>query len=484
MYTSRIPADSQERALVIGAGPNGLAAAVAWARTGRPVTVFEAETQPGGGARSGELTLPGFVHDLGSAVHPMAVATSFLPSLPLAQFGLEWIHSPLCLAHPFDDGSSAVIERSLDTTADRLGRDARSYHSLMAPIVERWPAIEADLLGPPRFPRHPLAAAAFGLRALRPAARLARSSFSTPAARALWAGLAAHSIMPLESLASSAIALILAAAGHRAGWPIPCGGAQAVTNALAGYLRTLGGEVVCGQRIATLAELPPAAAVFCDVPPRSLVALAGGRLPAGYRRQLERFEPGPGVFKMDWALAAPIPWRAAACAQATTIHLGGTLEEIAASEAQACARRGARPPARPFVLLAQPSRFDSTRAPAGQHTAWAYCHVPNDSAEDMSARIEAQIERFAPGFRSCILARAVSPPAAIEHRNANLLGGDIAGGRNRLRQLLLRPTLRPYATPLPGVYLCSASTPPGGGVHGLCGAHAARLALGQLRARS
>ncbi len=466
---------------MIGAGPNGLAAAVAWARSGRPVTVFEAEAQPGGGARSGELTLPGFVHDLGSAVHPMAVATSFLPALPLEQFGLEWIRSPLCLAHPFDDDSAAALERPLEASAERLGGDGRAWRRLLAPVVEGWADIEADLLGPPRLPRHPVAAARFVRRALRPAAGLARAVFATPAARGLWAGLAAHSVVPLEAPGSAAIALILAAAGHRAGWPIPRGGAQAITDALIAYLRSLGGEVVCGQRIASLRELPPAAAVFCDVAPRALAALAGERLPAAYRRRLEGFEPGPGVFKRDWALRAPIPWRAAACAQAATVHLGGTLEEIAASEAQACARRGARAPARPFVLLAQPSRFDPTRAPGGQHTAWAYCHVPNGCTEDMGARIEAQIERFAPGFGGLILARAVWPPAALERQNANLIGGDITGGRNSLRQLLLRPRLRPYATPLAGVYLCSASTPPGGGVHGLCGAQAARVALEQLR---
>jgi phytoene dehydrogenase-like protein len=454
---------------------------VAWAQSGRPVRVYEAEASPGGGARSGALTLPGFIHDLGSAVHPMAVATSFLPSLPLETFGLEWIRSPLALAHPFDDGSAAVLDPSLDATAGGLGRDGRAYRGLMAPVVEAWPAIEADLLGPPRLPRHPVTAARFGVRALRSAAALARASFATPAARGLWAGLAAHSVVPLEAPGSSAIALILAGAGHRAGWPIPRGGAQSVTNALAGYLLSLGGEIVCGRRIVSLAELPPAAAVFCDVPPRALAALAADRLPAAYRRRLERFAPGPGVFKMDWALAAPIPWRAPDCAQAATIHVGGSLEEIAASEAQACARRGARPPERPFVLLAQPSRFDPSRAPDGRHTAWAYCHVPNASTEDMTARIEAQIERFAPGFGSLILARAASPPAALERQNANLLGGDITGGRNDLRQLLLRPGLRPYRTPLPGVYLCSASTPPGGGVHGLCGAHAARVALEQLR---
>jgi phytoene dehydrogenase-like protein len=466
---------------VIGAGPNGLAAAVAWARSGRPVTVFEAEATPGGGARSQPLTLPGFVHDFGSAVHPMAVATSFLPSLPLEQFGLEWIHSPLALAHPFDDGFAAVLDRSLDATAEKLGRDGRAWRKLLAPVVERWPELEADLLGAPQLPRHPLLAARFGVRALPPAAALARARFATPAARALWAGLGAHSLVPLESWGSAAIALMLAAAAHRAGWPIPRGGAQAITNALVAYLRSLGGEVECGHRVEALRELPPAAAIFCDVSPRALAALAADRWPSAYRRRLERFQPGPGVFKMDWALRAPIPWRAPACAHAATVHLGGSLEAITASEAQACARRGATAPGQPFVLLAQPSLFDPSRAPAGLHTAWAYCHVPNAATDDMADRIEAQIERFAPGFKALILARAASPPALLQSQDANLIGGDIAGGRNHLRQLLLRPSLRPYRTPLRGVYLCSASTPPGGGVHGLCGAHAARLALRQLR---
>jgi len=464
-------------AIVVGSGPNGLAAAIVWAQAGGRVKVYEAEAEIGGGARTAELTLPGFRHDVCSAVHPMAVATGFFRSLPLEQHGLEWIHPPLALAHPFDDGTAAVVEHSGEATAERLGDDAGAYRRLIAPVVRDWPAMEEGFMAPPHWPRRPMALARFGLHGLQSAEALARATFRTGPARALFAGLAAHSIMPLQARGSAAIGMVLAAAAHRAGWPMARGGSQAITDALVRHLRSLGGEVETGHRISSLQELPSVEAVFCDVSARGLLALAGPRLPARYRGKLERFRPGPGVFKLDYALGAPIPWSAPACRQAGTVHLGGTLEEICASERAACAASGARAAERPFVLLCQPSRFDDSRAPAGQHTAWAYCHVPNGSTEDMTDRIEAQIERFAPGFGGLVLARSSRSPADLESHNANLVGGDIAGGRNTLGQLLLRPGLRPYQTPLRGVYLCSASTPPGGGVHGLCGFHAARIAL-------
>ncbi|MGH9393229.1 MAG: phytoene desaturase family protein, partial [Terriglobales bacterium] len=376
-------------------------------------------------------------------------------------------------------GTAAVLERSGEQTAERLGEDAGAYRRLIAPVAADWPALEADALAAPHWPRHPLALARFGWRALRPARGLAQAMFRTAAARALFAGLAAHAAVPLEEAGSSAIALMLAGAAHRAGWPLARGGSQALAQALAGCLRSLGGEIETSHPVGSLAELPAAATIFCDVSPRGLLALAGDRLRGRYRRRLQRYSPGPGVFKLDYALRAPIPWSAEECRTAGTVHLGGTLEEVAASERLACAARGGRSAPQPFVLLSQASLFDSSRAPAGGHTAWAYCHVPNGSAEDMVARIEAQIERFAPGFAQLVLARCARAPAELERHNANLVGGDITGGRNSLGQLLLRPGLRPYRTPLPGVYLCSASTPPGGGVHGLCGFHAAREALGR-----
>lgn len=463
-------------AIVVGAGPNGLAAAIEIARNGLSVLVLEANDTAGGGVRSAELTLPGFVHDVGSAIHPLAAASPFFHSLRLEEHGLEWVHPPAPLAHPLDNGTAAVLERSVEATAAGLGRDAEAYRRLMQPLARDWEKISPAVLGPPRPSRHPFALARFGLEAMRSARGLAEHTFEAGQARALFAGNAAHSFLPLELRPSAAFGLILNALGHVTGWPFPRGGAQRLTGALVSCLRSLGGEVLTGARVASLDELPPARTVLLDVTPRQLMEIAGDRFPVRYRRALRRYRYGPGVFKVDYALDGPVTWRAPECLRAGTVHLGGTLEEIAAGER--AVSRGEHPE-RPFVLAAQQSLFDGTRAPAGKHTLWAYCHVPNGSAFDMTDRIEAQIERFAPGFRDLILARSVMGPAALEQWNSNLIGGDINGGASNLRQLFTRPVARfvPYSTPAEGVYLCSSSTPPGGGVHGMCGYFAARAAL-------
>jgi phytoene dehydrogenase-like protein len=471
-------------AVVIGTGPNGLAAAIELARAGHSVLVREAADTIGGGLRSGELTLPGFVHDVCSAIHPMAAASPFFRTVPLGAHGLEWIEPPVPLAHPLDGGEAAVLRRSVEETAEPLGPDAEAYARVFRPLVANWPRLEEALLGPlVRIPRHPFALARFGLGAIWPATRFARRSFDGEPARALFAGLAAHSILSLDKVASASFGLVLGLTGHAVGWPLPRGGSQAIADALASYLRSLGGEIVTGAPVESLEEVRGARIVLCDVTPRQLLRLAGDRLGGRYRRALEHYRYGPGVFKLDWALSGPIPWAAAKCAEASTVHLGGTLDEIAASER--APGRG-ETSERPFVLLAQPTMFDPSRAPEGRHTAWAYCHVPNGSTVDMTEAIEQQVERFAPGFGERVLARNVMGPADLERRNANLVGGDIAGGSNELRQLIGRPALRPvpYSTPLDGVYLCSASTPPGGGVHGMCGYLAARAALRAARAGS
>lgn len=469
-------------AVVVGAGPNGLAAAITLARAGRSVLVLEARESIGGGARSAELTLPGFVHDVCSAIHPLGVASPFFQSAPLGEFGLEWVYPDAGAAQPLPDGAAAVAYRSLDQTAETLGADGGAYKRLLAPFVRNADALLAEFLAPLHVPRHPLLMARFGLRAMRSAEGLARRWFQGDLAPGLLAGMAGHSVLPLDQTPSAAVGLMFAVTAHAGGWPMPRGGSQKIAEALAGYLRSLGGEIVTGVHVTNLKELPPAKAVLLDVVPRHLSEIARDALPERFHRRLEKFRHGPGVFKIDWALDGPIPWRAAECGQAGTVHVGGTMAEVAAAERAAWTRE---PPRRPFVLVAQQSQFDPTRAPAGKHTAWGYCHVPAGSTFDMTERIESQLERFAPGFRDLVLARHVMTPNDFARYNPNYVGGDITGGVMDLGQIFTRPTARwvPYSTPAKNLFLCSSSTPPGAGVHGMCGYHAARAALrGVLRA--
>jgi phytoene dehydrogenase-like protein len=464
-------------AVVVGGGPNGLAAAIALAREGRSVHLFEAAATVGGGVRSAELTLPGFVHDVCSAIHPFGRTSPFFASLDLGA-GLRWIEPPYSLGHPLDDGSAVLVERDVDATASRLGSDADAYRRLFGWLVRDWDSLMPELLAPFHVPLRPLRAlrlARFGLLAIQSATSIARR-FQDEPARALLAGASAHSLIRLSEPLSGAAGLVMLASAHADGWPFPEGGAERIPDALAAELKRLGGSIETGRPISRLDELPPHRVALFDVGPRQMLEIAGARLSGGYRRALERFRYGPGVFKIDLALDAPIPWRAAELSRAGTVHLGGTLEEIVRSEADVAA---GRPPARPFVLLAQHTLFDPTRAPEGRHTVWAYCHVPNGSTADMTEPILTQIERFAPGFRERILLTSPTGPAQLEAYNANNVGGDIAGGRNDLGQLFTRPSWRlldPYSTADPGIFLCSASTPPGGGVHGMCGLHAARSA--------
>jgi len=470
------------KACVIGAGPNGLAAAIVMAQAGLQVDVLEAESTPGGAARTMELTLPGYWHDFGSAVYPLGAGSPFFSSLPLTNHGLEWIHSPAALAHPLDDGTAVMLERDLDETKASLGSDGLPWDKLMRPFVEGWRELAPEILRPVSFvPRHPWLMARFGMVAVQSARAVARR-FRSQRTRALFAGLAAHSFLSLDEPLSAAFAILMAVPAHAVGWPIPRGGAQSLTNALCGVLSSCGSKVSTSTPVLSLAALanvfPNYDLLLCDLTPRQLVKVGGQRLSDSYKRRLGRYRYGAGVFKVDYALEAPIPWKAPDCLRAATVHLGGSFEEIAASEK---AVRLGQHADRPFVLLAQPSLFDSSRAPAGKHTAWAYCHVPNGSRVNMLDKVEGQIERFAPGFRDCILGRRVFSPTDLESMDANLVGGDIGGGTLDIRQFLFRPTWRHYVTSARDIYICSASAPPGGGVHGMCGYHAAKTALSRLR---
>lgn len=467
-------------AVVIGSGPNGLAAAVALARAGLSVLVVEACASLGGGLRSRELTEPGFVHDVCSAVHPLGVLSPYLSSLPLGEHGLSWVHPPLSAAHPLDDGRALVLARSLAATSERLGRDARRYEWLVRPFAERSAALLSDLLGPLQLPRHPVLFSRFGMFGLWPARTLARALFREEGARALFAGCAAHAILPFDKLFTSAVGLLFLASGHATDWPVAKGGSQAIAAALASLLAAHGGKVVTSQRVTRLDELPRARAYLFDLAPRQVAEIAGDALPAGYRARLLRYRYGPAVFKLDYALSGPIPWRARECEAASTVHVGGTLDEIAASERAAFAGEVSE---RPFVMVCQQSHFDATRAPRGKHTGYAYCHVPHGCPVDMTSAIEAQIERFAPGFRELVIARRKWFPADLERDNEAHVGGVIAGGAADVTQLFTRPVARldPYTTPNPSIFLCSAATPPGGGVHGMCGYHAAQSVLRSLR---
>jgi len=471
-------------AVVVGAGPNGLTAAVTLAGAGWSVLVIEAESEPGGGARSAELTMPGFVHDVCSAIHPLGLASPALRDLPLAEHGLRWIQPDVPLAHALMPDHAVVLDRSIDVTSDGLGaEDGPAYRRLMAPLEQAGLPLVDGLLSPLSMPpRPPIDLARFGLAGVRSAAGLARSRFDHDEARALFAGLAAHSILPLRAPITAGYAMTLGLLGHLVGWPLAEGGSASITDALVALLHQRGGSIETDHRVRSLDELPSARAVLLDLTPRQVIDVAGGRLSSSYRRRLSRYRYGPGVFKVDWALAGPIPWRDPAVARAGTVHLGGRLDEVVAAEAEVAAGRHAE---RPFVLLSQPSLFDPTRAPDGQHTAWAYCHVPSGSTIDRTDAIERQVERFAPGFRDQILARHTMGPAAMEAHDANYVGGDINGGMGDLRQFIGRPVLsrRPWATPVDGLYLCSSSTPPGGGVHGMCGWHAARCVLDDASGR-
>jgi phytoene dehydrogenase-like protein len=472
------PAVAEPDVVIIGSGPNGLAAAVRIAQAGASVLVLEAEADFGGGTRTAELTLPGFHHDRCSAVHPMGILSPWFRQLPLDQHGLTWLRPPVSVAHPLDGAPAVILQRGLDATAGELGADARAYRRLVGPFLANPHGLLADALGPLGIPRHPLLLLRFGLRAIRSAIGMA-GRFDGVRARALLAGCAAHSILPLDRLLTGALGLMFLVTGHVEDWPVAAGGSHAITRALASLLAALGGRIETGVRVRSLADLPPARLYLFDTSPAQLDVVAAPVLPARYLRRLRRFVYGPGVFKLDWALAGPIPWTDPRCADASTVHVGGSLEEIAAGEA---AIWNGDHPARPFVLVCQQSHFDPSRAPAGKHTGYAYCHVPAGSTVDVTAAIEAQIERFAPGFRDLVLARHVTSPADLERDNASYVGGAISGGATDITQMFTRPVARldPYTTPNPRILLCSASTPPGGGVHGMCGYHAAGTAIRRL----
>ena len=464
--------DYEHEVIVIGAGPNGLAAAIHIARSGHSVHVIEGGATVGGGARTQELTVPGFHHDVCSTIHPLAVSSPFFSTVPLHEYGLEFIQPPASLAHPLDDGKVMLLRKSLAETGETLGVDRENYPNVLAKFVRRWDDLAPEILGPiSPLPSHPFLMADFGFKTLRSTTGFVRSYFEGPYASAIFAGCAAHSMIPLEDVPSAAFGMVLAITAHTAGWAIPKGGSQSISDAMAAHLRTLGGTIELGRKIENVDELPPAKAVVFDLTPRQIIRIAGHRLSSSYVSRLEKFEYGAGAFKMDFALSEPIPWKQKECLLAGTVHLGGTIEEIAESER---AYQHGKVSEKPFVLTVQTSLFDPTRAPEGKHTAWAYIHVPNGYTEDMSERLEAQVERFAPGFRDCIIAKNVITPAGLEAHNPNNVGGDIGGGANTLDQTFTRPivSLDPYYM-APGYYICSSSTPPGGGVHGMCGLHAA-----------
>ena len=467
--------NSEYDAVVVGSGPNGLSAAIVLQHAGLSVLILEAKETIGGGLRSAELTLPGFIHDICSAIHPLAVGSPFFNKLPLSLFGLEYAYPEVAAAHPFDDGTAVVLNGSVSQTASGLAEDGPAYLELLAPLVKSWPGIAPDVLGPIHFPKHPLDMAAFGINAIRSASSLA-GKFKTKEARGLWAGMAAHSMQPLSNLATSAFGLVLLATGHLKGWPAPVGGSIKIANALASYFLSLGGKIQTGVHVRSMSDIPSATAIMFDLTPKQILEIAGERFSPLYKWQLKRYRYGMGVFKIDWALNGPVPFTSQAARLAGTVHLGNTLEDIAQSEL--LTSRGQHPD-KPFVLLAQQSLFDPTRAPQGKQTAWAYCHVPNGSTVDMTEAIENQVERFAPGFKDLILAKHTMNTRKMEAYNPNYIGGDINGGIIDLAQLFTRPVFRPspYRTSTKGIYICSSSTPPGGGVHGMCGYHAAKQAL-------
>ncbi len=462
-------------AVVVGSGPNGLAAAILLQQNGLRVLVIEGKSTIGGGMRSAELTLPGFTHDICSAIHPLAVGSPFFQTLPLQEHGLKYIYPGIAAAHPFDSGKAAALRQSIEETASSFGQDAETYRKLMRPIVNDWPSIATDVLGPLHYPDHPIAMAKFGLKALPSATTLARR-FKTEEVQGFLAGMGAHSMQPLTKLTTAAVALVLMTSGHLKGWPLPKGGTQKIADALASYFLSLGGKIETDFYIKSLEQLPSSHAVLFDITPRQLLQIAGHKFSSIYKWQLERYRYGMGVFKVDWALDGPIPFEAEECRQAGTTHIGGTLSEIASSEEQVW--QGGHPE-KPFVLLTQQSLFDSSRAPEGKQTGWAYCHVPNGSTVDMTDFIEEQVERFAPGFRDRILAKHTMNPSQMQEYNPNYIGGDINGGVIDLGQLFTRPALRwsPYRTSAKSLYICSSATPPGGGVHGMCGYWAAKRAL-------
>lgn len=465
-------------AVVIGSGPNGLTAGICLAQAGLSVLIVEAADEIGGGMRSAELTLPGFTHDICSTIHPLAIASPIFKTFPLEKYGLEFIQPSASLAHPLDDGTAVLLKTSIEETAENLGDDAENYKKMVEHLVRNWDKLAPDILAPLRIPNHPFLLAGFGLKAFRSARGLTESYFSTERAKALFAGNAAHSMLSLEDSPSAAFGLVLLLSAHAVGWGFPIGGSQKLADALAKYFVSLGGKIQTGNRVENIDDLPESRTILLDITPKQIIKIAGHRLPDSYKKRLENYKYGAGVFKMDFALSDPVPWKAKECFEAGTVHLGGTFDQIA--EAESCVANG-NIAEKPYVLLAQTSLFDKTRTPNSKHTAWAYCHVPNGSTVDMTEKIEDQIERFAPGFRDCILAKSIKTPQDLENYNPNYIGGDINGGAGNLAQLFTRPVakINPYAIPAKGLYICSSSTPPGGGVHGMCGYHAAKTVLTQ-----